>query len=110
MLTLSWTVTNTVAATGAGVTSHWTDAIIASPDATLGNSGDVVVATFDHDGLLNIGETYSRTGTFRLPPAFTGRYHLFVLTDSNHVVFENGIEANNAAEISPFDVKAAASH
>ena len=41
----------------------------------------------------------------QMPPGFTGRYHLFVETDADDVVFENGLKANNVAEApNHFDV------
>ncbi len=102
-VTVSWTVTNQ--GTGAGVTADWTDAVIASADDILGNGDDVVLATFDHTGGLDAGDSYERSEEILLPPGFRGRYSLFVLPDSGDQVFENGFEANNAARFAePFDV------
>src|SRR5262249_10514984 len=47
---------------------------------------------------LAVNQTYSQSQTFLLPPAFTGRYHLFVRTDAGHQVFQNGQTAGNTAE------------
>ncbi|MFO7906867.1 MAG: CARDB domain-containing protein [Planctomycetota bacterium] len=102
-VTVSWKVTNL--GNGAGVTGQWRDAVIASTDSTVGNDDDRVLARFTHDGFLAAGESYDRSESFLLPPAFTGRYQLFVKTDIDNDVFENGLKANNAAS-SPlnFDV------
>ncbi|MDH5668376.1 MAG: Ig-like domain-containing protein, partial [Nitrospira sp.] len=97
-VTVGWTVTNTTAGTGTGVTDTWTDAVIASTDTVLGNSDDRVLATFVHAGLLNVGDQYSQVQTFYLPAGFAGRYHLFVQTDSTGAVFEHANEANNSDE------------
>ncbi|MDH5639643.1 MAG: putative Ig domain-containing protein, partial [Nitrospira sp.] len=103
IVTVGWTVTNTTAGTGTGVTDTWTDAVIASTDPVLGNADDWVLATFAHTGLLSVGEQYSQRQTFYLPgfvyPNWVeGRYHLFVKTDSTGAVFENSRETNNVAE------------
>jgi hypothetical protein len=102
-VTVGWTVTNT--GTGAGQTLSWTDTVIASRDAIAGNFDDIVLGKFDHTGGLNVGDSYSRSETMFAPPALTGRFTVFVRTDSQDVVFENGSEANNvAAAPDPLDV------
>ncbi|MDH4349648.1 MAG: hypothetical protein OEW56_00680, partial [Gemmatimonadota bacterium] len=100
---VSWTVSNQ--GTGEGRTTSWSDAVYASRDAVLGNGDDALLASFVHDGALAAGESYSRSETFLLLPAFEGRYTLFVQTDAGRVVFENGSEGNNAARApGDFDV------
>ncbi len=95
-LTVSWTVANI--GPGAGLTTTWTDAVIASTNGVLGDGDDRVLARFTHSGGLAPGESDPRTETFLLPPAYTGRLHLFVVTDADGAVFENGLDANNALE------------
>ena len=94
--TISWTVTNR--GTGAGQTSSWTDAVIASPTDNLADPAAVVLAEYPHTGGLAVGASYTQTQTVQMPAGFTGRYHLFVETDVNDVVFENGSKANNVAQ------------
>ncbi len=53
---VSWTVTN--AGTGIGKTANWTDAIIASSDAIVGNGDDRVLGRFAHQGSLDVGQQY----------------------------------------------------
>jgi subtilase family serine protease len=102
-VTVGWTVSNL--GTGPGRNESWVDAVIASTNDTLGDGDDVVLARFPRTGALEVGESYSRTETFLLPPEFTGRYRLFVKTDADGQVFENGLEANNVAAASGwFDV------
>ena len=48
---------------------------------TLANSG-TVLASFPHNGALNPTAFYTQSQTIMLPPAFEGRYHLFVRTDA----------------------------
>ena len=95
-VTVTWSVENQ--GTGAGLTDTWTDALIASTDDVLGNADDTVLARFDHTGGLNLLADYSRTESILLGPSTTGRFHLFVKTDVDDVVFENGLETNNGAE------------
>ncbi len=94
-ITVSWTVSNE--GNGIGITHAWTDAIVASRDGIAGNGDDIVLARYAHAGALGVGESYTREETFYLPPAFEGRYNLFVRADADGQVFENDLEANNAA-------------
>ena len=100
---ISWTVTNV--GTGMGQTSSWTDAIIASPTNNFADPSAVILAEYPHTGGLAVGARYTQTQTVQMPPGFTGRYYLFVETDVNDVVFENGSKANNVGEApNNFDV------
>ena len=92
-ITVGWTVTNE--GIGRGFVDEWTDAIVLSENATVGDSDDVVVATFDHTGGLDQNASYTRSETFRLPIETNGRFTLFVRSDFGDFVFENGLEANN---------------
>ncbi|HEY4634688.1 MAG TPA: CARDB domain-containing protein, partial [Candidatus Limnocylindrales bacterium] len=94
-VTVGWSVTNL--GTGGGLTSSWVDAVVASTDAIAGNGDDQVLATFPHAGALDVGQAYTESRSLLLPPAFQGRFTLFVRTDATGVVFEHGSEANNAA-------------
>ncbi len=100
---ISWTVTNV--GTGAGQTSSWTDAIIASPSDAYNDPDAVTLAAYTHTGGLAVGASYTQTQTVQMPAGFTGRYYLFVETDAGNVVFENGSKANNVGEApNHFDV------
>ncbi len=100
---ISWTVTNV--GTGAGQTSSWTDAVIASPSNNDADPNAVTLADYMHTGGLAVGASYTQTQTVQMPAGFTGRYHLFVETDSGDAVFENGSKANNVGEApNNFDV------
>ncbi|MGO8657079.1 hypothetical protein ACC771_15800, partial [Rhizobium ruizarguesonis] len=68
----------------------WHDAIIASQDDILGNSDDVVLAEFAHDVALAVGDHYDRSEAIVLPGDLSQRYTLFVRTDAQSAVFENG--------------------
>jgi hypothetical protein len=91
---VSWTVTNL--GTGPTAADTWTDAVIASPDDNPAHG--TVLAQFTHQGALAAGDSYTQSQAILTPPGFTGRYHLFVRTDTTGAVFENGMLANNEAE------------
>ncbi len=90
---VSWRVTNQ--GTGTGYSDTWVDRVIASKDGTVGNSDDLVIGEYTHTGFLAESEFYDRSENILLPPAFTGRYNLFIKTDAKTKVFENGLEENN---------------
>ncbi|MEO0836110.1 MAG: CARDB domain-containing protein [Cyanobacteria bacterium J06642_3] len=91
---VSWKVTNN--GTGNGYTDTWVDRVIASRDEIVGNQDDIVLDEFTHTGGLASGASYPMSEDILLPPAFTGRYKLFVQTDAEEKVFENGFEDNNS--------------
>ena len=93
LVTVQWSVQNR--GNGAGISSQWADVIVASRDGVFGNGDDTVLARFEHDGALAAGASYSRSETFYLPAAFEGRFTLFVRTDADGAVFENGSEDDN---------------
>ena len=99
-VTVNWTVANN--GTGRGFTDTWVDAIIVSGDDVLGNADDQLLGEFTHQDGLDVTENYTRNETFLLPRAITGRYHLFVHTDSRNEVFENQLEADNTAIATEF--------
>jgi subtilase family serine protease len=99
-VTVTWTVHNQ--GTGVGQTTEWTDEVFASRDAILGNGDELLLAQFAHSAAVAVGEAYNRSETFLLPPAFQGRYTLYVQADADGQVFENGIEENNYAAASGF--------
>ncbi|WP_422665759.1 CARDB domain-containing protein (plasmid) [Anabaena sp. PCC 7938] len=102
-VTIDWTVTNL--GNGIGKTSTWVDRIIASLDSTVGNSDDIILANFTHNGFLNVGENYTRSEKLSLSAGFQGQYQLFVQTDATAQVFENNVETNNTTTPNnPFSV------
>src|SRR5262249_8225493 len=100
-VTVGWTVTNagTLTAQAAG----WVDIVYASTSAT--GSGLIEVARFARTTSLAPGASYSRSEDVVLPPAFAGRFYLYVKADGTNVVFEDTVEANNTARTAgTFDV------
>lgn len=106
---ITWSVTNQ--GTGDTAARAWTDAVYASKDGTLGNSDDILLRTFRHSdtvslidgtyksGLLNPGESYTRSETIKIPFKLADGYNLFVDTDIYNQVYEATAENNN------FDVR-----
>src|SRR5262249_13032454 len=94
-ITVGWTVTND--GTGAGRTDSWTDAVIASRDAIVGNGDDIVLGQFAHSGVLQVGQSYTSQQRVFFTEGFSARVNVFVVADYAGAVFENGNEANNAA-------------
>jgi hypothetical protein len=87
---------------GNGFTDTWKDRVIVSADQILGNGDDRIIGEYNHTGYLGVNESYSRNETILLPPAFTGRYNLYVQTDATGAVFENGLEVNNTVRKAEF--------
>jgi YD repeat-containing protein len=91
---VSWTVMNQAA--GYSSTEQWTDSVILSGDAVLGNGDDLWLGNFTHSGVLQAGQTYSNSALVSLPGNLSGQYQLFVKTDAYNQVYEAGQENNNA--------------
>ncbi len=76
-VSLSWTVTNQ----GVGTTdsANWSDIVYFSTDPT-GATGLQQIGNFDRAGLLNVGESYSRTVNVNVPLTANGPGYFFVQT------------------------------
>jgi hypothetical protein len=72
---------------------------VLSQDDTYGNADDLVIGEYRRNGALEAGASYTRNERFLLPPATTGRYKLFVVSDARSEVFENGADANNTGRL-----------
>jgi large repetitive protein len=100
---VGWTFANV--GNGAGVIGDWTDRVILSMSGQLGTGDNIVLGSHAHSGGLAAGRSYTQSQTISLPPGFSGSYTLFVVTNAEGIVFENGTVANNAAQLAtPFDV------
>src|SRR3546814_658991 len=99
---VEWTVTNI--GTGEGFTGSWTDRVIVSRDAILGNGDDIVLGEYLRSEPLAVGANYRAGLDLILPPGFYGRYTLFVQSDAKGEVFENGADTNRGVLAGNFDV------
>lgn len=98
-VTVQWTVENAGTLDAADA---WHDVIVASENLTLGDGDDVKLAQFKRTSDLAVGGTYTRSESVVLPPAFSGRYYLYVRADGLENVFEDGREENNVARSPDF--------
>jgi hypothetical protein len=93
-ISVSWSVSNQ-GATDAD--QDWTDQIVYSTDALIGDADDVVIASVRHSGGLRVGEGYSQTAEVTIPVRSAGRYHLGIRSDSGAEVPEPDTRADNHA-------------
>jgi RHS repeat-associated protein len=93
-LLVSWTVMNQGA--GYSSTGQWVDSVILSSDAVLGNGDDLLLGNYTHTGILNSGLSYSNSALVTLPGNLSGKYQLFVKTDTYNQIYEAAQENNNA--------------
>ena len=104
-LLASYTVENI----GVGDTevSNWRDQIFLSTDNVFGNSDDIALQSNDQEQVLVAGESYQVVNQAISVPIdiAAGDYFLFVATDVNDAVFEDGNEANNVSVASPITVQ-----
>ncbi len=80
---------------GDTIVNSWTDQVFASPES----GEDILLASFTRNGLLGVGEDYSRSEIVEIPFTLEGNYNLFVVTDVNNDVFEAEGEDNNQSEV-----------
>ena len=91
---VSWTVSNN--GTGPTVADTWTDAVYMSPDDTL-DANATLLGTYVHQGVLDVGASYTSNQTVTLPVGVSGSFYFIVETDLDGQVFENGATSNNVA-------------
>ena len=95
-LNVSWTVANT--GNASTNVNGWNDKIILSSDDTLGNADDIALGSVYRDNSLGVGESYQAATNLLLPTALSGNYHVFVVADSAHQVYEVGGHSDNVTE------------
>ena len=91
---ISWSVSNQDQAPATG---SWYDAFYLSRDQVFDKSTDIYLGFHNHEGGLDVGQTYAETQTFKLPSNISGAFFVFGVTDSGGRVYERGAEANNVA-------------
>src|SRR5690606_9698104 len=85
-INVSWRVTN---AGTAMATGGWSERLIASRDAILGNSDDVLLGFLTNSGPLGAGNSVDRALSVQVPITLAGEYTLFVQVDSTGIVEES---------------------
>ena len=73
----------------------WNDQIVISTDSVIGNSDDVVIGTYRHNGILKTGESYAKSVAVNLPFKPADRYYLAVKSDGGLEVLEPDTRADN---------------
>jgi RNAse (barnase) inhibitor barstar len=99
---VQWTVKNQ--GTGSSIATQWDDRIIASIDGIIGNTDDVILGTYSHNGQLAAGDFYNSTQSITIPFALKGNYQVFVNTDFTDKVFEDLNEVNNVTTALPLAI------
>jgi hypothetical protein len=94
-LPISWTVSND--GLRGSLAATWSDQIVLSRNAVLGDGDDQVVGSFTRFGSLAAGESYTRGETLTLPIGVSGDYRIFVRTDASGQVYEGSADDGNNA-------------
>lgn len=84
--TISFTVSNDGAT--ATPNTQWSDSLYLSSDQTLSTSTDLLLGTRSRNGILDVGQSETRTYTFTLPNTLAGNFYIIVHSDSQNQVFE----------------------
>jgi len=101
-INVSWSVANNG---NLDTPASWEDRIIISTDSLIGNSDDVVIGTYRHNGALKAGESYTKSVSVNLPYKPAGRYYLAVKSDSGLEVLEPDTRADNTSPVSAIDLQ-----
>ncbi|MDP1667162.1 MAG: CARDB domain-containing protein [Methylobacter sp.] len=101
-INVSWSVANNG---DLDTPAAWNDQIVFSTDSIIGNSDDVVIGTYRHNGALKAGESYTKSVSVNLPYKPAGRYYLAVKSDSGLEVLEPDTRADNTSLVSAIDVQ-----
>ncbi|WP_053540396.1 ELWxxDGT repeat protein [Anabaena sp. WA102] len=101
-LRVEWTVRNQ--GTGDTAISSWTDQVILSKDAQIGNSDDLVLGSFSRGEILAPNQSYTRSELVTLPIDAIAGYQVFVVTDAGNSVYEATQENNNSSTGQPLTV------
>ncbi len=99
---ITWRVTNAGGATTNA--SFWYDRVHLSADSVL-DDGDVVLASVRRTNPLAAGSAYDARLDFRIPSPYTaGDYFVFLTTDADNGVLEDGLENDNVAVSAPLKI------
>lgn len=109
VLNFSWVTRNAGPGPTLGGDFVWRDQVYLSKNQTLETSGpDADIALFRDGyfkgGVLAIGESYTGTGSYKLPYTISGTYYLIAVTDVGAETFEGAAEGNNVKVSAPFTI------
>ena len=103
-ISVSWNVTNQGPAVAGG---SWSDDIILSTDAIIGNADDIVIGSVRHDGALATGQGYSQSTSVTLPALADGRYYLAVRSDARNEITQPDTRAHTVGTPQALNLAAA---
>jgi hypothetical protein len=75
--------------------SAWTDRVVLSSNATLGDIDDIPLGVVSRAGALGAGESYSVSRSLRIPDGVSGEFFVLVQADSGNAVTEFVLENDN---------------
>ena len=90
---VSWTVANI--GTAATEKAQWHDALYLSSTPTYSTSTSTFLKHVEHNGVIGIDSSYTRTENITIPAILSGSYYLIVRTDYRDSIFEYLNENNN---------------
>ena len=103
-ITVRWQVANF----GAGPTEpgSWSDQIwlMRQPGRPNPEAGDRLLASFAHNGVLEVGESYEASGTVGLPANTQGEFYITLFSDGGGQVYEEAFATNINPEL-PNDIE-----
>uniref|UniRef100_Q3ART7 C-type lectin n=1 Tax=Chlorobium chlorochromatii (strain CaD3) TaxID=340177 RepID=Q3ART7_CHLCH len=95
-ITIAWSVGNYGKI--ATEQSTWQDRVVLSLNSRLGDADDLLLATVEHNGVLDPATSYNASVDVVLPTLLEGNARIFVTSDVADVVEESFFEINNTAE------------
>ncbi len=106
---VTWTVTN--AGTGSTNAARWYDEVWLSQDDQLdtGENEDIYLGLVANVSYLDTGDSHVSSLLFTLPEDVEGTYHILVVTDIYHQVWEYEYDSDNFAAGGPFVIQPAPS-
>src|SRR5262249_52500585 len=94
-LRIEWTVANIGA--GKPNNGYWNDGVFLSTNDQFGDGDDVRLGSVYISRALDPGAQYQVSERFKVPFNLNGLFRVFVMTDADRQIDEDGAEANNAA-------------
>src|SRR5262249_1792067 len=77
--------------------SHWTDAVYLSLTNQLSTGNPLLLGTIPNGSALDVGQSYTSSGTFTLPVPASGNVFIIVKADLNDQVDEGPITRQDTA-------------
>ncbi len=95
---INWTVINN--GTGQTLSDYWVDRIFIADTNVFNASSALPISNHQHNGILDVEESYTASKTITIPQGYDGSYYVFVQTDRYDYVYEH-YTSNENNNISP---------